>query len=308
MLEILLPFLKMFFLDERNYKYGGMPFWNCAGSVEIAIWDMLGRIAKCPAHQFLGIQQRQALPMYLSSLTRETTAEQEVNYLLERLQQTGSQAVKIKVGGRMRNTPEAEARTQAIVPLARKLLGDNITIYADANGSYTPEDGIRIASLLEDYGVAIFEEPCAWEDYTGNRKVKQALKKMKLAGGEQDTSYYRFKDIAENDVYDVLQPDLYYNGGILCALRVDGLATKYSKFFAPHSPKADPQFAPFAQVIAVAQNVYGFQEFPANRVGVKSPDWYAPHIHIVEGKTDIPNGNGLGITYDETIFEKAEKL
>ncbi len=78
--------------------------------------------------------------------------------------------------------------------------------------------------------------------------------------------------------------------------------------FAPHSPKADPQFAPFAQVIAVAQNVYGFQEFPANRVGVKSPDWYAPHIHIVEGKTDIPNGNGLGITYDETIFEKAEKL
>lgn len=296
------------FLDERNYKYGGMPFWNCAGSMEIAIWDMLGKIANCPVHQFLGTQQRQALPMYLSSLTRETTAEQEVNYLLERLQQTGCQAVKIKVGGRMNNTPEAEARTQAIVPLARKILGDNVTIYADANGSYSSQDGIRIASLLEDYGVAIFEEPCAWEDYAGNRKVKQALKKMKLAGGEQDTSYYRFKDIAETDVYDVLQPDLYYNGGILRALKVDALATEHGKLFAPHSPKADPLFAPFAQVMAITQNMYGFQEFPANKVGAKPTNWYAPQINVVEGKTTIPDSNGLGIAYDETIFDKAERL
>ncbi len=296
------------FLDERNYKYGGMPFWNCAGSVEIAIWDMLGRIANCPIHQFFGTQQRQTLPMYLSSLTRETTAEHEINYLLEKLQQTGSQAVKIKVGGRMKNTPEAEDRTQAIVPLARKLLGDHVAIYADANGSYTSEDGIRIASLLEDYGVAVFEEPCAWEDYAGNRRVKQGLKKMKLAGGEQDTSYYRFKEIVETNVYDVLQPDLYYNGGILRALKVDALATEYSKLFAPHSPKADPLFAPFAQVMAITQNMYGFQEFPANRVGANPTNWYAPQINVVDGKTDIPNGSGLGITYDETIFDKAERL
>lgn len=294
------------FLDERNYKYGGMPFWNCAGSVEIAIWDLLGNIAKKPLHHFLGNKVRNELPVYLSSLTRETTAEQETAFLQQKMAEYGATAVKIKVGGRMRNTPEYEARTQAFVPMARKTFGDKVTIYADANGSYNVEDGIRIAKLLENHGVAIFEEPCAWEDYNANRKVNKTLKKMKLAGGEQDTSYYRFKEIAETDVYSVLQPDLYYNGGIIRALKIAELSARHGKYFAPHSPKADPLHAPFSHVMAVAPAVYGFQEFPANTK--KQPNWYAPHILVKNGKYPILDGVGLGMEYDASIFEKAERV
>ncbi len=295
------------FLDERNYKYAGMPFWNCAGSVEIAIWDLLGRTAQKPVHYFLGNKVREELPIYLSSLTRENTAEQETAFLQQKLEQYGATAVKIKVGGRMRNTPEAEARTQAFVPLARKTFGDKVTIYADANGSYDVKDGIRIAKLLEDYGVDIFEEPCAWEDYAANRQVNQTLKKMKLAGGEQDTSYHRFQEIAETDVYTVLQPDVYYNGGILRTLKIAHLAAQHGKYFAPHSPKADPLHAPFSQLMAVAPAVYGFQEFPAN-AKKQQPDWYSPHILVKDGKYPILSGIGLGIEYDSGIFTKAERL
>lgn len=289
------------FTDERNYKYGGMPFWNSAGSVEIAIWDLLGRHANVAVHTFLGTQKTTTLPAYLSSLTRETTAEKESQFLKEKLAETGAKAVKIKVGGRMKNTPEAEARTQAFVPMARKILGDTITIYADANGSYTPEEGIRIAQLLEANGIDIFEEPCSWENYAGNRQVNKTLKKMKLAGGEQDSSWYRWLDIAQTDVYSVLQPDLYYNGGIIRALKVAHLAAQNGKYFAPHSPKADPLFAPFSQVMAVAPSVYGFQEYPSKPA--KQPNWYAPHIVIKNGNLPILEGVGLGIQYDETLFK-----
>ncbi len=294
------------FLDERNYKYGGMPFWNCAGTVEIAIWDLLGRIARKPVYQLLGEQKRTEIPIYLSSLTRNTTAEQEVTFLQQQLEESGASAVKIKVGGRMRNTPEAEARTQALVPLARKMLGDNITIYADANGSYIAEEGIRIARLLEAHGVDVFEEPCAWEDYNANRQVNKTLTTMKLAGGEQDTSYFRFKEIAETEVYSILQPDVYYNGGILRTLKIAMLAAKYNKYFAPHSPKADPLHAPFSQLMALAPAVYGFQEYPARPN--KQPNWYAPHILVENGELPVLTGAGLGIEYDETIFAKAQRL
>ncbi len=294
------------FLDERNYKYGGMPFWNCAGTVEIAIWDLLGRIAQKPVYQLLGEQKRTEIPIYLSSLTRNTTAEQEVAFLQQQLEESGASAIKIKVGGRMHNTSEAEVRTQALVPLARKVLGNNITIYADANGSYTAEEGIRIAHLLEAHGVDVFEEPCAWEDYDANRQVNKILTTMKLAGGEQDTSYFRFKEIAETNVYSILQPDVYYNGGILRTLKIAMLAAKYNKYFAPHSPKADPLHAPFSQLMAIAPAVYGFQEYPARPK--KQPNWYAPHILVENGKLPVLTGAGLGIQYDKTIFAKAERL
>ena len=206
----------------------------------------------------------------------------------------------------MKNTPEAEVRTQAFVPMARKVLGDDITIYADANGSYTPEEGIRIAKLLEINGIDVFEEPCSWENYAGNRQVHKTLKKMKLAGGEQDSSWWRWLDIAQTDVYSVLQPDLYYNGGIIRALKVAHLAAANGKYFAPHSPKADPLFAPFSQVIAVAPSVYGFQEYPSKPA--KQPNWYAPHITVKNGQLPILDGIGLGIEYDKQVLEKGEKI
>jgi L-alanine-DL-glutamate epimerase-like enolase superfamily enzyme len=295
------------FLDERNYKYGGMPFWNCAGSVEIAIWDLLGKAARKPVHFFLGEQVRQEIPVYLSSLTRNTTAQQESDFLGKKMAETGAKAVKIKVGGRMQNTPQDEARTQALTPLLRKTFGDQLTIYADANGSYTPEEGIRVGKFLESHGVAIFEEACSWEDYAGNLKVNKSLKSMKLAGGEQDSSTYRFQDIAEKGIYDVLQPDVYYNGGILRTLKVADLAAQHGRYFAPHSPKADPLHAPFSQLMAVAPAVFGFQEYPSS-FPAKQPSWYGPHIIVEDGKLPILTGPGLGMQYDEALFKSAEKI
>jgi D-galactarolactone cycloisomerase len=271
-----------------------MPFWNCAGSVEIAIWDLLGKVARKPVHFFLGEQVRPEFPVHLSSLTRNTTAEQETAFLSKKLAETGAKAVKIKVGGRMQNTPQDEVRTQALTPLLRKTFGDQLTIYTDANGSYTPEEGIRVGKFLGNHDVDIFEEACSWENYAGNLKVNKSLKRMKLAGGEQDSSAYRLQEIAEKGVYDVLQPDVYYNGGILRTLKVADLAVQHGRYFAPHSPKADPLHAPFSQLMAVAPAVYGFQEYPSS-IPAQQADWYAPHIIVKEGKLPILDGPGLGL-------------
>jgi L-alanine-DL-glutamate epimerase-like enolase superfamily enzyme len=286
--------------DRGVYKYSGIPLFNPLGQLEIAVWDLLGKTASLPASSFFGTRIRSEIPMYISSLTRETSPEEEVEKLQVQLVETGAKAVKIKVGGRMsRNIDASEGRTENLLPLLRKKLGDELVIYADANSSYDANAGIEVASFLESYGVEIFEEPCYWEDYESNAKVRASLNRMKLAGGEQDTSYLRFRDLAKNHVYDILQPDLYYNGGLLRAFYVEKLAIQYGRTIAPHSPKDDPLAAPFFQFASVSPILEGFQEFPG---GKKSyPNWYFPHFDIVSGKIQVPTGPGLGLEYDLTF-------
>lgn len=292
---------------NSNYKYAGMPLWNCIGSVEIAVWDLLGKIENKPVYELLGKQVRNEYPVYISDFNREGDPEKIANQLLEKLQITGAKGVKIKVGGRMVNTAENTAQTRRYVPVLRKILGDSTTIYADANGSFTPREGIETGFLLEDYGIAIFEEPCNFEDEEGMKAVNKALKKIVLAGGEQDSSLYRFQRLAQTKVYDLLQPDLYYNGGILRTLQVAEIVRQAGAIgIAPHTPKADPLIAAFWQVAALIPNLYGLQEF-VYTPNQKPSTWHT-EIKVVNGKVHIPKTVGLGIEYDASIWQTAEKV
>ncbi|WP_194974901.1 mandelate racemase/muconate lactonizing enzyme family protein [Aquiflexum lacus] len=324
-MEFLLPILKKliqpFFIDKDArdieqildtiahdrgvYKYSGIPLFNCIGQIEIAVMDLLGKAAGVPSSDFFGKRIRTEIPMYVSSLTRETSPEEEVANLQRQLAETGAKAVKVKVGGRMsRNADAAPGRSENLIQLLKKTFGDDLTIYADANSSFDLQEGLKMAAFLEDYGVSIFEEPCYWEDYASNQKIAASLKTMKLAGGEQDTSYLRWRDIAQNKVYHVLQPDLYYNGGMLRAFYVEKLAIANGLSLAPHSPKDDPLAAPFFQLASVSPILEGYQEFPGGKK--KYPDWYYPHFDIENGFIKVPSGPGLGLEYDEYIFIKAK--
>lgn len=292
---------------NSNYKYAGMSLWNCIGSVEIAVWDLLGRVARKPVYELLGTQQRTDYDVYISDFSRDGDPSKIADQLHAKLKSTGAKGVKIKVGGRMSNTPEDAARTKRFVPIVRKTLGDDIVIYADANGSYTAKEGIEAGRLLQDHGIAIFEEPCNFEDEEGMRKVNDSLTELKLAGGEQDTSLYRFRRLAETNVYDILQPDVYYHGGILRTLHVSAIAKAYgNKGMAPHTPKSDPLIAPFWQVAALIPNLYGLQEYVYDPAG-KAPAWHS-EIKVVNGKMSIPHRHGLGVDYDDEIWKASEKI
>lgn len=293
--------------DERNYKFSGMPFWNCVGHIEIALWDLLGKIEDKPVYRLLGTPLRKQVNVYLSSLTRANSAEEEFEKIIQRLALSGCRAVKIKIGGRMGTDEKADARSYKIVKLLR-LHSDSLIIYADANGSFDVKQGIAMGKFLEEHNADIYEEPCNWEDFEANKKVRDAMTKIKIAGGEQDTSYYRFQWYCSNKGLDVLQPDVFYNGGMLRTYQIAQLADQYKVGFAPHSPKADPLAAPFLHLASVAPALYGYQEYPLSGVGQTQPDWYEPKFEVKDGKLNIPEGPGLGIRYDPVILHEATKL
>ena len=290
---------------DRNYKFVGLPYWNAIGTVEIALWDLLGKLANRPVHTFLGEKIRDDYSVYVSSLEREDPYEEETERILKTLSATGAKAVKFKVGGRMKNVEPYITRTNEWVPYMREKLGDDITLYVDGNSSYTADEAIEVLKMVENYGVAFFEEPCYWQDLWSHKLVRDAATTCKVAGGEQDFSFDQFKLMAEIGAMDILQPDAYYYGGIVRTLKISYLAEYYGLGFTPHSPKSGPMAAAPNQIFAVCPVMSNNQEYPA-KGEKKQKDWHSP-VLPKDGKMVIFEKPGLGMEYDSEIWRK-EKI
>lgn len=301
----LLPeLLDRVYRHESNYKLAGMPFWACVASVEAAALDLLGRCAGEPVGALLGGVRRRSVPVYLSSLRRDTTPEQEVDLLCRRVGETGARGVKIKIGGRMsRNADAAPGRTRRLVELARRALPDGVAIGADANGSYDPEEAVRVGRFLEQQGIAFFEEPCPWEEFEQTRRVADALS-IPVSGGEQDTSFPRFRWMIRNRAVDIVQPDVLYNGGLLRTLRVARLAAGHGIAVMPHCPLPPPSPIFLLHLVSLAGMPAALHEYRID-APLRAPGWCRPDMRLVDGAIDVPQGMGLGLEIDPAFVAGA---
>ena len=290
-----------------NYKLAGQAFWCPVAYMEQAIFDLLGKTAKVPVGELLGGVIRKEIPVYLSGSGRETTAEQEVDVYVRGVEETGAKAVKFKIGGRMsRNLDAYPGRTETMMKLARKRLGDGIVINADANGSYNAAKAIEVGRMLQELNVNFFEEPCPWEELGETKKVADALT-MKVAAGEQDASLWRFQWMMENGVMDIVQPDLNYNGGFVRALRVARMAKRFNMPIVPHNTQTGASAVNIVQFASAMENIGGFMEFP-HRGNEKKESWYTPEFKIRNGAIAVPTAPGLGIQFDPAYLAKAENV
>ena len=287
---------------QSNYKLQGLALWVPVALVEFAILDLLGRLTNQSFGEMLGGIVRTTVPFYVASGRRDTTPEQEIDYLKGLIEKTGAKAIKYRVGGRMnRNQDALPGRTDKLIPLSRKVFGDKMVIHADANSSYDPPEAIRVGRMLEDIKAIHYEEPCPFDNFDATKKVADALS-IPVALGEQESSQWRFQWCIRNHVADVVQPDLYYYGGLIRSRRVArmaesaGLATTvhlsggfgfvYALHFASCAPKIGP-----------------WQEY---KKGVETyGQWFNPPLRIVDGAITMPNGPGLGLADPKEILKGA---
>ncbi len=292
---------------RNNYKYQGTAFWNCVAYAEAALFDLLGQASGRSVGQLVGTPYRQQIPVYLSSMRRDTTPAEEVDWVGQRLAETHARAVKIKIGGRMANNADSRPnRTGDLLHLARTTWGPDIALYADANGSYDHRKAIEIGHLMQDLDYAFLEEPCPFEQYEETQAVADALD-IDVAGGEQDCNMGHFRAMIRHRTVDVIQPDLMYNGGLIRALRVVQMAAEAGINATPHSPKHNPELATLLHFASVVPNTGPYLEFPAAPTTYE--DWYEPHFTIRDGGyIEVPTGPGLGIRYEEKSWERAEVI
>ena len=294
------------YLARSNYKWQGLAFWVAVAYVEIAVLDLLGRVAGQSIGDLLGGRVRDQVAIYYASGNRGNTAEEEVAYLQSLIDRSGAKAVKCRLGARMTYTEDSTRRDEALIPAARKGLGDDVTIYMDANGSYDVDMGIRIGRLLEEHGVAFFEEPCPFDYYEETRAVADALD-IPIAGGEEESSMRQMMWLMDYDVHQVIQPDLLYFGGLTRSIKIARMAASIGIDCTAHISGSALGFLYMMQFASCVPNIGPFQEFKGNtdNVPVHSA---SSTLQPVNGLIDIPSEPGLGVEFDPEFIAKATEI
>ena len=293
------------YVYKSNYKLANLALWCCVAWVEFSILDMVGKMEGKPVGDLLGGIVNNQITMYVASGNRNTTPQQEVEILKKHVDQ-GAHAVKFKVGGRMSNNADSiPGRSEGLIRIVREALGDKVTIYADANGSYDCQKGIEIGRLMQDHGIDMFEEPCPWDHLEETKCVADALI-IPVAGGEQETSLRRFRWMIYNNALDIVQPDIHYNGGFIRAARVARMAAQAGLTIVPHMSGDGTGYAEVLQFASCTPNIGPFHEYKG---GIeRTGQWYDPPLRFKDGAVNIPAGPGLGISDDADILKDAKPV
>ena len=294
------------YVHDSNYKLSSLALWCCVAWVEFSLLDLLGKLAGKPLGELFGGVVRRQVPVYVASGRRDTSPEQEVALLEELIERTGVSAVKFKVGGRMsHNADSLPGRSEGLIALARKRLGDGITLHADANGSYDPPRAIEIGRRLEDIGAEFYEEPCPFDHLDDTRTVAEALD-IPVAGGEQESSQRRFRWMIANRAVQVVQPDLHYYGGMIRSSRVARMAQAAGLPMTLHLSGEGTGYADMLQFCSFTPNTGPYQEY---KEGVQeSGRWFDPPLTMSAGAISVPTGPGLGTAIDSAFLRGLKKM
>lgn len=296
----LLPRIKgenPFFVEriwDRMYYHNRKPvakgeYIMAMGSVDIAIWDIIGKALNLPVYKVLGAYQEKIKVYAAGGYYEEGKGIADLVKEMEGYVSEGFRAVKIKVGGA--SFQEDVERVRAV----RQALGDEIDILIDANNKWRAYEAIRFGRAVEKYNPFWFEEPVAPDDFAGCAEVRQALD-IPIVAGENEFTRWGCRDLIVNHSADILNPDTVKAGGITEYRKIAALA---SAFHIPVAPHGEPQMA--IQLLAASPNTLIMETYP----GTKSQyNPILPLYPVKDGFITVPDKPGLGIEFDPSDIKK----
>jgi L-alanine-DL-glutamate epimerase-like enolase superfamily enzyme len=299
--------LEKVYIYKLNFRLSGMALGIPLATIEFAILDMLGRIAGKPMGQLIGEIHHPQVAVYQATEYRELSVEESLELIKRDVAEYSAHAVKIKVGGLMFMTSDMnavgpEGRTETIIPLVRDTFGDEMILYADANGFYSVDEAVRVGRLLEEYDYRFFEEPIPFDWYEETKQVADQLS-LPVAGGEQEYSLHGFRWLIANDGLQIVQPDNYYFGGMIRSMKVARMAQAFGKSCTPHMSGGGLGYLYMMHFVSALPNALAHHEFKGLNTRVQFECKTSP-LSVVDGKIQVPTGPGLGVEIDPDFIDK----
>lgn len=312
--------------DPRRIEYLWQTMWRqhfwhgngivratAIAGIDLALWDILGKILNTPCHQLWGGAVRDHVRLYchLGGGNMESFYETPVDNA-KRFGDLARQAVAegftafksmavpptLPLEG-LKPVKAAEACVEAM----REAVGDDIDIMVDCHARPSPAMGLLFAKALEPYGLYFLEEPCWPESVEGLAEIARAVK-TPIATGERVTHLAAFRDLFAARACAICQMDITHCGGLTEARRVAGLAEAYRIALAPHNPQGP--------VSTAASLEFGFSQPSYIICETVHADVPWRQDVVAEGFTVDPKGRivrpnqkpGLGITINEQEVKK----
>jgi galactonate dehydratase len=270
-------------------RSGGMLFEAIAG-VDIALWDILGKVAGLPIHRLLGGVGRTEVPVYAASVNwgDDEFMDRELDRYLEK----GFPRIKVKIANPVR---EARRRIERL----RKRAGDNIELCVDANWAYTLEEAVEVGRALTDNDYFWFEEPLRPEDESGYEELHRRCA-TPLAAGESNFTLDQAMRLVANRTLSYLQPDIARAGGITETRRMAEFAAAHDVQYAPHIGMSGIVCETASVHLAAAMPNLRAMECETDSSPFKTAiTGAAPGAdRQKKGMLPVPTGPGLGIEID----------
>jgi L-alanine-DL-glutamate epimerase-like enolase superfamily enzyme len=282
-------------LHQNTFWLGrGGTLTHTISGIDIALWDLWGKVTGQPVGRLLGGRYRERVRPYASLLMQEPTALAEV---LLSYQAQGFAAFKMGWGPFGRVSQELD---EAIVRAAREAVGAETLLMVDAGGSdaFWPHGyqwAMRTADMLAAYDVAWFEEPLRPDALSDYALLRRAAR-LPIAGGEVLTRRQAFQPWLEAGALDIVQPDVTKVGGLSEERRIAWLAEEHGVRFIPHGWNtalglaADLQLAAAFPHTDLVEYITGSPYIDA----IVARPWRLD----AAGYLAIPSGPGLGVELD----------
>lgn len=294
-------------ITEREHKFPGSYLRRAIGGLDTALWDLHGKLAGKSVCELLGGTPR-PIRVYASSMKRDITPAQEADRLLRLRDRDGYDAFKFRIGAECgHDIDEWQGRTEQIVPMMRKAMGDDAALLVDANSGFSPKRAIEVGRMLEDNGISHYEEPCPYWELEQTKEVTNALD-IDVTGGEQDCDLVTWRRMIGMRAVDIVQPDVSYLGGMTRTLRVAKMAEAAGLPCTPHCANLSLVTLFTMHLLGAIPNAGKYLEF-----SIEGPDYYpwqeglyktSPY-DIRDGKVTIPDAPGWGVELSDTWLEAA---
>lgn len=294
----------------RDHGQKGMPLQALSG-VDIALWDILGKVTGLPLYRLLGGAVRTEFTAYGYGMMFRKVDDLPAAFAEEaaRIKAMGFKATKMKIGMGVREDLRlAEA--------VRRGVGEGFKAMADANHAYAPGEAIMVGQGLRELGFYWFEEPVMPEDYEGYRQVKAALPGINIAGGEAEFTRFGHRELLSRRCVDILQPEVAGAGGISEFQAIAALALAYGTPVIPHVWGSDVLVAVDMHLVASLPDIPGglhqfepMLEFdttysPFRNDLTTEPLDIAGQVRRSGGTVRVPDRPGIGVELNMDFVER----
>lgn len=266
---------------------------SAMSGIDVALWDLKGQDLGVPIHTLIGGACRPEMPAYASGGWAD---ENGIGDQLKGYCDQGYDAVKMRVGV-MDETVEASIRR---VAAARKALGPDIKIMADAHGTFSVPEAKKFCRAIESSNLYWMEEPVSPDNKAGTGEVR-AYSHTPIAAGESEFTRFDFKELIDHNAVDVLQPDAAIVGGITESLKIAALASTHQLELAPHCWGSIISFMAGVNIAFASPNAVVI-EFSLGgnplmyELCKESPE-------VTNGMVKAPERPGLGLTLNPDFLE-----
>ncbi len=296
---------KMFYANH-DLGPGGI-LANSISGIDIALWDLRGKLLGLPVNQLLGGRYRDKLRVYGSfgigfgRLSVEDAVKQAKKFV-----DLGFTAVKLRIQIRQNRQNPNPDPTLEYARAVRKAIGDKIDYWVDINNGYTAARAIQMEKILrEELGVIFFEEPVSDQTHTETAEVVRAVDSPVIQG-EKEYTRWQMRELMIYGNPDVLNPDPIKAGGLTEMKKIAAIAQAYGKPIMCHNTRPTLSTAATLHYASSISNAGMFIEY----VDITS-ERYKPVADLMKTKLKfengylfVPEGVGLGVEMDEERLKR----